>query len=589
MVVHEIYEQSSKFSQTQEGQIDSGSLSLDILSHSTLHYKQNYDAPLSNMNRKEIEAPIFARTTSSEIICSASVPLSPIYNHVKINDSEATNLYYSSGFISTENKEVHATHCEAPQLLSETSNTQLSEENRLSLKDEARFENSVQSISENFITSPSKDFVPDTYAVAEASPLQQGSQLSQQLTLSQDRNSLPYSKPSVILVPDTFHDDQMTLDIDISDNELEESDSSSCVSEEIHHISKVDNVGVSTGLHATDFRDQETATLVPRTQAVFSIESDDNPRIVLDTLDDFPSHTHPEARTNDSNLYELSSSEDDHENYLQFSSKRKKRDLQEIPPIPEHDVVNLVNDTLSSVPLSGLDGTLVSGTIQKSATLISSIENLPSELIENELEVDNIPPKLQNTLEPEDNIPEVSFSLNRKSPPLSASVGKSDDQQIKSMPSIRRELDEGNEYNVESYCTQFDNERPEIGGYLYGAAIDSAVRRFTPQKPSPENKVQDQRSPEIAKNDTFHLNSKLPRTHDFNSESYETQDSLPSRFTWSKVVSTPLKQKNYARDATCEKPSPNEAQRPPPHPEESNTNDDIASWGESVSYSFIFD
>jgi hypothetical protein len=142
-----------------------------------------------------------------------------------------------------------------------------------------------------------------------------------------------------------------------------------------------------------------------------------------------------------------------------------------------------------------------------------------------------------------------------------------------------------------SYSTQNEAGGPEIGGYLYGAGIDSAARRFTPQKSSPQA-VDEAKPHEVV--------SPLPSSKLFakretnkvaaSSDSYETQDSLPTRFSWANSVTTPRdmtkEKRNSAIGNTMARP-----QTPPrsPHhfhdPEETNTNDEIASWGESVSTS----
>jgi hypothetical protein len=781
-----------------QDQSNSEILSLDILSPTAAFGRQK-------KSQSVVLAPL-VRYPSSGVICSASVPLSPPYvSRLESHDDmmenceeKQTSTIRQSNSLSTKFEGTNATqqdihHTPFSQLPQSqlTFQTQSSEFIPETLKSD-RIDPPSQ-----FETCPSlpyRHFIPDTYHAAESSFIDgdEDSQLSARLTLSQSHpisntsiaNEETHLKPSITMVSDTYHEeDQMTLDIDVSDNdELHDLDSESSLSDEINYYTarshdpmKKDIVGnerVSPLIEdpqGTNERSppEETMALVPQTQTIFSLDTDDIPRIVLDTYEDIPSPITSPSRemtvpamvpnTIETNQYELSSSEDDNAHYLQYSSKKKSPDLQKVPPIPEHVVVDLVSDTMSSVAVSCLDGTLVSGTIQRSATLVDDVEDslLLSEEEEHELGpslgllqgapestaqsskplpisihfsptvsqpllpqrelehnddynvlsyssqngdrpemggylygagtdgaarrftphiaavtkhlkmVSPLPPskpfetKLFEEHESDRNQdydvlsystqngvdrPEIGgflygagidsaarrFTPQKASPPThepksrdsefgitrndyypenlnqaalskpdsshpSPSIRHNGQRNITIPTSVQKELEHNDDYNVLSYSSQNEVDRPEIGGFLYGAGIDSAARRFTPQKASPQAvgmKPQELVSP-LPPSKLFESKIDSHKV-DVSSESYETQDSLPTRFSWANNVTTPNKMTNDSRDPVLinhAMPGPQTPTRSSHRyndPDETNSNDEIASWGESVSLRLFF-
>jgi hypothetical protein len=624
----------------------------DILSL-TVSSQQNDEpskAPLESLHPVIEKEASLIRYPSSGVICSASVPLSPPYlstcgskDEIEIRHQDISTSTVPSNTLSTKIEGSNATQFDVSHTpFSQLQQTQLGLESESDSHQGSVRSQSLSTVNQIVDTSsssiPLRTFIPDTYAAAESSLLDgEESQLSARLTLSQNHPISVYtadetqdlkSKPVATVVSDTYQDDQMTLDIDISDNELADSDSGdSELSDEITRHPNQSSLRVISSpsrLPAADEGPQfeETNTLIPQTQTIFSIESNDNPRLVLDTYQDYPASSPPRdvphivpdtydeipvslvpqndekpkipvvvPNSFETNPYELSSSEDDDNNYLQYST-RKKEKTKKVSPILEDAVVNLVSDSFSSIPISGLEGTLVSGTIQKSSTLLETDDDPLPEIFEDDETRQELSPNLvlsHKSTSPllEENLP----SLKPPSTPSASSIGYSEQRKINIPPSVQQELEPYSEkdYNVESYSTQCEADKPEIGGYLYGAGIDSAVRRFTPQKasPSPQKSLALTSSPPLSTHVEKASSEKLTsmKNIDLNSDSYETQDSFPSRFTWLSNVTTPIKKVGNT-NVTPTRPSPDPST--PPHrsnhqlQEDTNTNDEIASWGESV-------
>jgi hypothetical protein len=625
-------------------QSNSEVLSMDLFNpSSSLHRQQNEPLKVLESYLPRQKDLNLIRYPSSGVICSASVPLSPPYlsnceskEEIEIrHHQDPTTSALPSNSLSTKIEGSNATQFDVSHTpFSQLQETQLVLESESDSHQGSVISDSLsttnQIVNTNSSSLPFRSFIPDTYAAAESSLLDgEESQLSSRLTLSQIHPTSVYtadddiqdakSKTVATVVPDTYQDDQMTLDIDISENEFADSDSnsnsdsSSELSDEITRHRNQNSNQISSplsSLPALEDRSHldETNILIPQTQTIFSIESNENPRLVFDTYQDHPVASLPREEepcvvldtyeevpvasvpkdndntitpppvamvpnSLDTNPYELSSSEDDYDNYLQFSTRKKERDVKKIPTIPEDVVVNLVSDTLSPIPISGLEGTLVSGTIQKSSTLLETDDDPLSQIFEDE--------ETRQELTP---VPVLDHKLA-----LGEQV-----QPVRPSTPVQQELEPYSEkdYNVESYSTQCEmDKQPEIGGYLYGAGIDSAVRRFTPQKASPSpQKSFAMTSPPVSSLATRVENKsseKALKKVDMNSDSYETQDSFPSRFTWLSNVTTPIKRVEEigATRETLTRPFTDLStppRRPSDHQEDTNTNDEIASWGESV-------